>query len=239
MGNVHQHKHLKLKKYTRKFIKPEPYAVILTVYISALVIAQVLASKLTAIRLPLVGLLTFTGGEIAYCLTFPVTDVVSEIWGKRRANMTVMCGLIANILILVLIYITLLLPPAPYWNGNTAFNAVVSMTARIIIASIVAFLASQFFDVWMFHLLKDLTRDRFLWLRNNVATVLAQTIDTTIFTVIAFYSVAPVLPLIIGQLTVKVILAALDTAPVYLIVGAIRRHLARQADEAAVIEKST
>ena len=225
-----------MTKPLRNFTRPEPYAVMLTIYIAGLVIAQVLASKLTEIRLPLVGHLSFTGGEFAYCLTFFATDVIAEIWGKRKANMTVMCGLIANIMILILIRITIYLPPAPYWEGSHGFNAVVGDTSRIIIASIAAFLVSQFHDVWMFHLIKDLTRGKYLWLRNNLSTALSQTIDTTIFTVLAFYGVAPVMPLIIGQLTVKLILAALDTLPVYLTVGAIRRNLAYHVTEECSVE---
>ena len=203
----------------------DPYAVMLTIYIASLVIAQVLAAKLTALKLPIVGHLSFTGGEIAYCMTFFATDVIAEIWGKRRAAMTVLCGLIANILILVLIQITIRLPSAPFWEGSQAFNTVVGATFRITVASIIAFLISQFHDVWMFHLLKGLTRGRFLWFRNNLSTALSQTIDTTIFTFLAFYGVAPVLPLIIGQLTVKLILAAIDTIPIYIAVNIIRRRM--------------
>ncbi|MCF7811372.1 queuosine precursor transporter [bacterium] len=208
----------------RKILSVDPYAVLLTIYIAGLVIAQVLASKLTSLTLPFGLSLNFTGGEIAYCLTFFATDVIAEIWGKKKAAQTVICGLIANILILVLIRITILLPDAPYYTNSDAFRAVVGATSRITIASIIAFLISQFHDVWMFHLLKDMTKGKHLWFRNNLSTFLSQTIDTTIFTVLAFYGVAPVLPLIIGQLTVKLTLAALDTIPVYIAVGYIRKQ---------------
>ncbi len=233
-----QHPDLKSNIVTgRKDLKLDPYAVLITIYISGLVIAQVLASKLTTIDLPLVGHLSFTGGELAYCLTFFATDVIAEIWGKRRAAMTVLCGLIANILILVLIRITVLLPPAPFWNGSEAFNAVVGATSRITVASIIAFLISQFHDVWMFHLLKGLTKGRFLWFRNNLSTALSQTIDTTIFTLLAFYGVAPVLPLIIGQLTIKLLLAAMDTLPVYLAVGIIRKRFSHYINDTESVGK--
>jgi len=221
----------------RRDLRLDPYVVLLTVYISGLVIAQILASKLTSIRLPLVGHLTFTGGELAYCLTFFATDIIAEIWGKRRAAMTVLCGLIANILILALIRITLLLPPAPFWDGDEAFRAIVGATSRITVASIIAFLISQFHDVWMFHLIKGLTRGRFLWLRNNLSTALSQTIDTVIFTVLAFSGVAPILPLIIGKLTIKLLLAAADTLPVYLAVGFIRRREAYNINETEAVNK--
>ncbi len=200
----------------------EPYAFLLAAYIACLIIAQVLATKFTVIRLPLIGNLTFTGGEIAYAMTFLCTDVIAEIWGKRRAAITIMCGLAANILVLVLIRIALLLPPAPFGDGDDAFRAVVGATSRVTIASIIAFVISQSHDIWLFHLVRKWTNKRHLWLRNNLSTFLSQVIDTTIFTLLAFLGVAPVIPLIIGQLTAKCLLALIDTPLAYFLVWLIR-----------------
>ncbi len=199
----------------------EPYAFLLSAYVACLIIAQVLATKFTTLQIPGIGTLTFTGGEIAYALTFLFTDVIAEIYGKRRAAITVICGLGANILVLALIRITLILPTADFAD-DTAFRAVVGATSRITIASIIAFVISQSHDVWMYHLVRRWTNERHMWLRNNVSTAISQAIDTTIFTMLAFYGVAPVIPLIVGQLTIKWILAAVDTPIAYLLVWYIR-----------------
>jgi len=176
--------------------------------------------------------LNFTGGEIPYALTFTCTDVVSEIWGRKRAGFTVMCGLFANLIAMVMISAARLFPGAPYWENEAAFSAILGSTFRIMLASIAAFIVSQFHDIWMYELLRRATQSRWLWIRNNVSTILSQTIDTSIFTVLAFYGVAPVIPLIIGQLTAKAILAVLDTPLVYAMVKLLKRRATAEATPA-------
>ena len=109
------------------------------------------------------------------------------------------------------------------WNKEQEFAAILGSTTRIIIASMIAYLISQFHDVWLFHLLKKRFKHRHLWLRNNISTFLSQTLDTTIFIVIAFYGDRPLLPLIGGQLVVKWLIAVTDTPFVYLLVGKIKQ----------------
>ena len=98
-------------------------------------------------------------------------------------------------------------------------------TNRIILGSIVAYGVSQTFDVWIFHRIKVLLASRHLWLRNNVSTLLSQTVDTCLFITIAFYGQFPLLPLIMGQLTVKYTIAVLDTPVVYGLVYLVRLRL--------------
>jgi len=203
----------------------ELYAVLLAIFIGSLVISQVLATKLAVWHLPLVGNLIFPAGVVAYALTYMCTDVIAEVWGRRRAANVVICGLVANLVALVLIKVALILPPAPFWGNEVSFTGVLGATYRVIAASIVAYLISQYHDVWMFHLLRRATGGRFLWLRNNISTILSQTIDTFVFIFLAFYGVAPILPLVIGQLVIKWLIAAIDTPAVYLLVGLIRRRI--------------
>ncbi|MCH8010545.1 MAG: queuosine precursor transporter [Candidatus Marinimicrobia bacterium] len=96
-------------------------------------------------------------------------------------------------------------------------------TTRITIASIIAYLISQFHDVWLFHLLKKRFKHRHLWLRNNISTFLSQTLDTNIFIIIAFYGDRTLLPLIGGQLVVKWLMTVADTPFVYLLVGRMKK----------------
>ena len=187
-------------------------------------ISQVLATKLAVWHLPLLGRLVFPAGVVAYAITYTCTDVISEVWGRRQAAHTVTCGLAANLAALLLIRVALIMPPAPFWHNDQPFNTVVGATFRVIVASLVAYLASQYHDVWMFHLLRRATGGRLLWLRNNVSTILSQTIDSFVFISLAFYGLAPVLPLVIGQLLVKWLIALLDTPIVYLLVGLMRNH---------------
>ena len=194
------------------------FILLVAIFVGALVISSVLASKIITIF----GLFV-PAGVLAYCITFVATDVISEIWGRERAGRVVFSGFVALLVTFLLIRLALLWDAAPIWRGQEAFSSVLGSTSRIIVASFVAYLASQYHDVWAFHIWRKATRERHLWLRNTASTVVSQFIDTLIFITIAFYGTIPVIPLIKGQYVIKVLIALLDTPFVYLAVILIRR----------------
>ncbi|MBD3168784.1 MAG: queuosine precursor transporter [candidate division Zixibacteria bacterium] len=191
----------------RKFI------ILLSIFIGSITIASVLASKI----IDVFGFFV-PAGIIAYSVTFIITDVVGELWGKDRARDCVMGGFIALVVVLVLVQFALILPKAPFWEDENAFNSILGSTSRIIIASFIAYLVSQFHDVWAFHFWRKLTNTRHLWLRNNLSTAVSQFIDSFVFVIIAFYGVFPVWDLILGQWIIKMFIALLDTPIVYLLI---------------------
>jgi uncharacterized integral membrane protein (TIGR00697 family) len=190
------------------------------IFCACLVAAAVLAAKIIHI-----GAVSVPAGVFAYCITYVCADVVSEIWGRRHANMMVLAGFIGLALTFLLFRLALWWPAAPFWHQEDAFRGVLGMTPRIIVASLAAYVLSQFHDVWLYNLLKDRMHGRRLWLRNNLATILSQLIDSVVFITIAFYGVMPVWPLIFGQWAVKVALALCDTPLVYAAVWCIRRYI--------------
>jgi len=194
------------------------FILLVSVFVGALVISSVLASKIITV----LGLFV-PAGVLAYCITFVVTDVISEIWGRERANRVVFSGFITLLVTFLLIRLALAWNAAPFWTEQKAFSAVLGSTSRIIIASFIAYLASQYHDVWAFHVWRRVTEERHLWLRNTASTVVSQFIDTLVFITIAFYGTMPVIPLIKGQYLIKVLIAVLDTPFVYLVVRLIRR----------------
>lgn len=190
------------------------------IYSGSLVLAAVMASKIIA-----VGRLVVPAGVLAYCLTFLITDVISEIWGKERAQTVVMGGFITLVLVFLLTGVSILWPPASFWPHQKAYETILGSSARIMVASLTAYLISQYHDVWAFHFWKRVTSDRFLWLRNNASTIVSQLLDSVVFITIAFYGSMPLVPLILGQWVVKVGIAAMDTPFVYLLVYLVRRRL--------------
>ena len=191
------------------------------IFCSCLVAAAVLAAKIVSI-----GALSVPAGVFAYCITFICIDVISEIWGRRYANIVVLIGFIGLAVTFLLVQLALWWPAAPFWHQEDAFRSILGMTPRIIAASFAAYLLSQFHGVWLYNLLKDRMHGRRLWLRNNLATILSQLIDSVVFITIAFYGVMPIWPLIIGQWLVKILLALCDTPLVYAAVWCVRRYLA-------------
>ncbi|MDR2695115.1 MAG: queuosine precursor transporter [Deltaproteobacteria bacterium] len=190
------------------------------IFCACLVAAAVLAAKIVRI-----GPVAVPAGVFAYCVTFVCADVISEIWGRRCANMVVLTGFVGLALTFGLVQLALWCPAAPFWDQEDAFHGILGMTPRIIAASLAAYLLSQFHDVWLYNLLKDRMRGRHLWLRNNLATILSQLIDSVVFIAIAFYGVMPLWPLIVGQWAVKATLALCDTPLVYAAVWCIRRRM--------------
>lgn len=194
------------------------YIILLGIFVGGITIASVLASKIINVA----GLFV-PAGILAYSITFTCTDVISEVWGAKRARDSVLAGFISLVIVLVLAQIAIVWPKAPFWNNSEAFDTILGTTSRVIVASLVAYLASQFHDVWMFHFLRRLTKGKYLWIRNNASTAISQFFDSFIFIVIAFWGVMPIWPLIIGQWVVKIVIAILDTPVIYLVVWILRK----------------
>ncbi len=176
-------------------------------FIASLLMANIVAGKIVSI-----GSFVLPAAVVAYPITFLCTDIIGEIWGKQEANQTVKRGFLLQIFALLLLSIAILLPPAAFAKAyQEQFVAVLSNSARFVLASLCAYVVSQHCDVTIFHKLKrKFYRQK--WLRNNVSTMTSQLLDTAIFITIAFYGNVPNLAvMIISQYVVKFCMALLDT----------------------------
>jgi uncharacterized integral membrane protein (TIGR00697 family) len=194
------------------------FILLASVFSGSLVIASVISSKIIT-----VGGVVLPAGILAYCITFVASDVVSEIWGKQKAKQVVLGGFGALVVCLGLIHLALVWPGASFWDNHEAYGSVLGAAPRIIVASIIAYLISQNHDVWAFHFWKKTFRGKHLWIRNNLSTASSQIIDSVIFITIAFYGIIPIIPLIAGQVLIKILIAFLDTPVVYFLVWLIKR----------------
>ncbi len=166
-------------------------------------------------------------GTIAYSITFPVTDIVDEVYGRRRAVYIVWAGLAAEISMLVLVGAEALLP-ALEPGMQADYLRIFTPQLRIVLASIMAYLVSQHHDVWAFWKWREITGGRYLWIRNNASTMVSQLLDSTIFILVAFYGLEPLdilLNMIFSMWLFKVLVAVLDTPFVYLGVMLVRRYV--------------
>jgi len=124
-------------------------------------------------------------GIIAYPVTFLVTDLISELYGKKRANQVVISGFCASVFTTLLIFISMSATAAD-WSpvDSVTFNKVFGLSAPAFLASMMAYLTAQFIDVRIFHFWKRLTKGKHLWLRNNASTMFSQLVDTSMVLVI-------------------------------------------------------
>jgi uncharacterized integral membrane protein (TIGR00697 family) len=183
------------------------------IFISTLIIANIVSAKVVSFW----GLV-IPAAIVAYPLTFLMTDVIGEIWGKEEANRTVKLGLICQLLSLVLIGLAILLPVAPFADNQAEFQSIMGQSFRVVGASLVAYMIAQFNDVFIFHKLKEKTNGKHKWLRNNISTMTSQLIDTAIFITIAFIGTVPnIWVMIASQYLIKFVYSLLDTPFFYLL----------------------
>ncbi len=211
---------------------------ILTVFAGVFGASIVFANIAAGVKLVYFFGLIVPAGTVAYSVTFPITDIVDDVYGKRRAVYIVWAGLFAELVTLALIGLDYTLP-ALEEQQQTLYSTVFTPQLRIVTASIVAYLVSQHHDVWAFWKWREITKGRHLWLRNNASTMVSQLIDTALFTTIAFYGLLPpsdLLNMIFSMYLFKVLVAALDTPFVYLGVSMIKKYRAPVTKLATPIE---
>jgi uncharacterized integral membrane protein (TIGR00697 family) len=188
-------------------------------FITSLLVANVVASKVVTFW----GLVV-PAAIVAYPLTFLMTDVIGEIWGKEEANKTVKIGIVCQLASLLMIGIAILLPVAPFADNQAEFKSILGSSFRVVFASLIGYVCSQSWDVWIFHKIRDAYIKRHgstkggRWIWNNASTMTSQIIDTAIFITIAFVGTVPnIFTMIASQYFIKLIYAALDTPFFYLL----------------------
>ncbi len=175
-------------------------------------------------------------GVLPYPITFLCTDFISELYGRKRANFLVWVGLMVNIWLVIILWLGGL-PPVPEGQELPVFFRIRELSLGGTFASMIAYMAAQFCDVYLFHFWKRLTRGKHLWLRNNGSTMVSQFIDTfCVITITHFY--AKGLPIDADQALwpqlwdyiragyiFKFTCAAIDTIPFYFGVRWLARYL--------------
>ena len=185
-----------------------------------------LTANISAVKIIAIGSEGIDAGIIAYPLTFLISDVISEVYGRKTTTKIIWLGFLANLLMISIIYVAGILPSATFWNDQQSYDQILGAVPRIVIASMVAYLVSQNHDVLAFEMWKKVTGGKFLWFRNNASTVVSQGIDTTIFILIAFvgiYSFDDILNMIWITYLIKIVVAIIDTPIVYILVNIVRR----------------
>ncbi|TNE90953.1 MAG: VUT family protein [Deltaproteobacteria bacterium] len=216
------------------------YLVLASVFVVSLVMTNVIGIKL--FRAPFNPEFALTTGILTYPITFLVTDVVSEVYGKARANFMVVLGFFMSLVMLGIVQIALAVPPHPYWvpAGNPfyptvdeyqhAFESVFALNGLLLFGSMLAYLVAQLIDVYLFHFWKKLTGGKHLWLRNNGSTSISQLVDTGIVNSILFFigfgmDFATGFSIMATIYVYKLVFALIDTPFIYLGVYLVKRSL--------------
>lgn len=202
------------------------------VFAVALVISNVITAKTIQTGIPLFGsTILVPSAVICYCVTFLMTDVIGEIWGRKEARTVVLGGFACQVLATCLILVGEVLPAADP-SMQAAYDMLLGQNAVFVIASMTAYLLAQSWDVFIFHRIRNhvlanggTSRSRWIW--NNASTMTSQLIDTVVFIGIAFgigfgwlfdpAMIGQLGAMMVGQYLCKFVLAALDTPFFYLL----------------------
>lgn len=197
--------------------------------------ALILIATTVAAKIIVIGPVVLSATVVTYSMTFLISDMLSEFYGKRAARHAILSALVADIIFVVTIFFVLRWTPAPVWEGQEAMETVLGQTPRIVLASIAAYIAAQLSDISVYHALKKKTGGRLLWLRNNVSTIIGQSIDSVIFYTVAFLGVVPIVQLIAWTIAAKVFIAIVDTPALYLTRFIYRRKRKTEGGQASEV----
>ena len=222
------------------------YLILSGIFIASLVSSNLIFQKFFSWQpfeclqgwLPFLPTYTFelSVGILPYPITFLVTDIISEIYGRKKANQVVLSGFIASMFIMAVVMIGDL-APATDWSpiDDGTFHRVFGLFGPAVFASMSAYLLAQFIDIRMFHFWKKLTQGKHLWLRNNGSTVFSQLIDTcSVIMLLCFFGVLEwerFWPLFMNGFLFKVMIAAIDTPFFYLFSHLLRKSFGLRLGE--------
>lgn len=225
----------------QKFHAEIIYLILAALFIASLVTSNLIFQKFfywRPIDLEVFGskLFEVSVGLLPYPITFLITDILSEIYGRKKANFVVIAGIFASFFSLAIIYVSKE-APATSWSpvNDATFTKVFGAIPLAVLASMMAYLTAQFIDIHIYHFWKKLTRGNHLWLRNNFSTFSSQIVDTlTVLLLLCSFGIISwdnFLGLLISGVLFKILIAALDTPILYVIIYGFRTYFGLKKGE--------
>ncbi|WP_273389569.1 queuosine precursor transporter [Barnesiella viscericola] len=156
-----------------------------------------ICSNLLEVKMVSLGGITATAGLIVFPISYIINDCIAEVWGYRKARLIIWLGFLMNLLAVLFIQLAIVLPSAPFWEGQSAFEATFSSTPRILLASFIAFLAGSFLNAYVMSKMKISSGGKHFSLRAIASTIVGESADSLLFFPIAFGGVVPVKELIV------------------------------------------
>jgi uncharacterized integral membrane protein (TIGR00697 family) len=202
------------------------YLLLAALFIASLVVTNLIANKFVTVDL---GFKQFviSAGMLPYPFTFLITDILSEIYGKKKTTNVVITGFFASVFVLGVLWLGSIFPAIELSHVDDAtYNTVFANSYRVVFSSMAAYLIAQFADVRLYHFWKNLTKGKHLWLRNNGSTVISQFLDTVMVVGVLFVgkmTLPEMTALVKDGWLYKVLFALCDTPLMYISVYYLRK----------------
>jgi queuosine precursor transporter len=199
--------------YAKRFNKPDG---LIALYVCFVIISQIMASKIAVFDLGLTKV-TAPAAVIVFSVTFLLTDIVNERFGKSQVYQMINITFVTQIALVLFLYIGGQLPSAPFWQNQNSWDVILGAVPRITFASLVTFLISERLDAWIYHEVNKKTEGKHLWARNVISTIPALTVDTIVFVLLAFAGTdSPIWLIMMGQFATKYTVGLINIPFMYL-----------------------
>jgi uncharacterized integral membrane protein (TIGR00697 family) len=195
--------------------------------VTVLFVAALIASNIIAVKLFVVADRVLPAAIIVFPLSYIIGDVLTEVYGYRQTRRVIWLGFLANLFVVLAIWLGGLLPAASFWDGQEAYDRVLGLVPRILAASFLAYLLGEFANAYILAKIKIAMRGRLLWVRTIASTIVGQGIDSGVFITLAFAGTIPtnvLVELIVTQWLVKTAYEAAATPLTYVTVGFLKRR---------------
>ncbi|MFS8783495.1 queuosine precursor transporter [Synechococcus sp. R6-6] len=193
--------------------------------VTALFVAVLLISNIASTKIVLLGPFTFDGGTILFPLSYIFGDILTEVYGYARSRRVIWLGFLSAALMSVTFMIVGSLPAAPDWPYQEAYDQILGLTPRLVLASLIAYWGGSFANAYVLARMKVWTRGRWLWTRTIGSTLVGQAVDTGLFVTLAFWGVFPGLgSLILSNYVFKCAVEVAFTPLTYAITGWLKQQ---------------
>lgn len=193
-----------------------------TLFTAVLLISNIVSTKIIDLKF-----FTFDGGTLLFPLSYIFGDILTEVYGFKAARRVIWLGFFCSLLMSLMIMLIGALPPGSGWGNQHAYDVILGLTPRLVIASLIAYAAGEFSNSMILAKMKVLMHGRWLWMRTIGSTVIGELIDSVLFICIAFLGIFPnevVIGLIISNYVFKLFFEIILTPMTYVVVRFLKKH---------------
>lgn len=198
------------------------YDIILGLFVAVLLISNVASSKVLDL-----GPFTFDGGTLLFPISYIFGDILTEVYGYKRSRRVIWTGFFCALLMSAVFMIVGKLTPAADWGNQEAYDKILGLTPRIVLASLIAYFSGEFSNSYILAKMKIMTRGKWLWSRTIGSTIVGEGVDTLLFVMIAFYGVFSndlLIAVMISNYVFKVAFETILTPATYGVVNFLKKN---------------
>jgi uncharacterized integral membrane protein (TIGR00697 family) len=196
------------------------------VIIVSIFITCIITSNIISVKLLYVFGLVLPAGVIIFPVSYIIGDILTEVYGYSRSRKVIWLGFICNLILTIFIWLAGLIKPAPFWDGQSAYEKILGFAPRLLVASFIAYLVGEFANAYVLARMKIITKGRWLWSRTIGSTLIGQGLDSFVFITLSFIGTVPLKPLFsmaVSQWIFKTAYEAIVTPFTYIAVDFLKR----------------